>query len=41
MKRCVVCGKALGKRGELLYYRPDGSGVYLCGRKACSDRYNA
>jgi hypothetical protein len=37
---CVTCGRPIGKRGEVLYLRPDGSAAALCGKQACEDKYN-
>jgi len=38
-RSCVICGRLPGKRGEFLYYRPDGSEVWLCGRGRCRIEY--
>lgn len=38
--RCEVCKKPVGRGGELLWNRPDGSSVWLCGRQACADKFN-
>jgi hypothetical protein len=38
--RCIVCARRPGPHGEFLYYRSDGSEVWLCGRKRCAETYN-
>jgi hypothetical protein len=30
----------VGKRGEFLYFTPDGGEVWLCGRGLCQDVFN-
>jgi hypothetical protein len=39
--RCFICrGKPIPGHFDLLYLRPTGQPVILCGRKACETAYN-